>query len=55
MAAPEEMERAGEEALKELAVDFDPAELARIAAWWKKWYAQAGHRRLGRGIVEWWG
>lgn len=55
MATPAEMDANAEEALKDAADTFDPDELAKFAAWWKKWYPRAGHKRLGRGIVEWWG
>ena len=55
MATTAEMNAASEVALKELTDTFDPEELAKFAAWWKKWYPKAGHKRLGRGLVEWWG
>ena len=57
MAEPtkQEMDAAAEEAFKELAATCEPEELAKFAEWWKRWYVKAGHRRLGRGLVEWWG
>ena len=50
-----EMNAKAEEAFQELTATFEAEELAKFAAWGKKWFPQAGHRRLGRGLVEWWG
>lgn len=31
---------------------LDEATVKRIAGWWKDWYRTAGHKRLGRIIVQ---
>ena len=41
--------------LKELKASLTPEQLQgalSIAAWWKKWYMQAGHKRLGRVVAN---
>ena len=30
---------------------ISPDSLGVIASWWKRWYADAGHRRLGRALI----
>lgn len=46
---PEEMDRAAEEAAKELNPNGSAAELA---TWWKKHYTRSGHKRLGRVLLN---
>lgn len=43
----EAMELAEKE-LKELS----PVAISEIGAWWKKHYAQTGHKRLARALLE---
>ena len=41
--------------LNELKKSLTPEQLQGallIAAWWKKWYMQAGHKRLGRVVAN---
>lgn len=45
------MDKAAEEAKKELD-SFPPEHVASVAAWWKRNYTKAGHKRLGRLLVE---
>lgn len=54
MATPvdiEEMERNATLAGKELE-EMPDEEVTRLANWWKKWYRDAGHKRLGRRLLE---
>lgn len=45
------MDEAAEDAKKEL--DSLPKEAVEaLSKWWAKWYATAGHKRLGRVLVE---
>lgn len=45
------MDAAALEAKK--ALDSLPKEAVEaIAAWWAKWYITAGHKRLGRVLIE---
>ena len=46
-----EMDAAAKEAEKDLAT-LDQAAVEVVAAWWSKWYATAGHKRLGRMLVR---
>jgi hypothetical protein len=32
--------------------DLDGKTAADIAIWWKRWFGQAGHKRLGRILVK---
>jgi hypothetical protein len=56
---PEQMDNAGNAAREELqelmdnckVIKSQPA-MADIQDWWKKWYLIAGHRRLGRILME---
>ncbi len=41
----QEMDFAAMDAGKELA-QLDAEAVKALAAWWKKWYMQAGHKRL---------
>ncbi len=53
MATPEEMEAAGQRAAADLAtLRQEHAEaVALLAAWWKRHYLAAGHKRLGRVLL----
>jgi hypothetical protein len=44
------MDMAAEAAQKDLET-LDPEAVKAIAKWWKKWYLQAGHKRLARIIL----
>jgi aryl carrier-like protein len=48
------MDEAAEEALHELVQlqGLDKAQMLLLATWWRKWYTQAGHKRLGRQIMK---
>ena len=50
MATPEEMDAAANEAEEDLNNLPDEA-VGPVAAWWAKWFAKAGHKRLGRILV----
>ncbi len=47
-----EMDKAAEEAAKELRQHFERWSARDVAAWWKTWYGRAGHKRLGRLLVD---
>jgi len=47
-----EMDRAAEEAKIELMANVDHWSARALASWWAKWYLKAGHKRLGRFLVE---
>jgi len=32
--------------------NVDPDALAKVATWWKRWFKKAGHKRLGRILVQ---
>jgi len=61
MAPLEEMAKmnaAADEAKADLAkmIEDDPNLLPtvlKLAAWWKKWFMKAGHKRLGRILTYW--
>jgi hypothetical protein len=41
--------------LKELAKTLTPEQMQGVllmTAWWKKWFMQAGHKRLGRVVAN---
>jgi hypothetical protein len=46
-----EMNQAAVDAQNNL-VNVDPKAVEAVAAWWKKWYLKAGHKRLGRILVK---
>ena len=55
MASEQEMQRmneAAEEARKELVSNLENWAAKDVAVWWKSWYMRAGHKRLGRLLVE---
>ena len=37
--------------LVDVLADVPDEAVAAIAAWWKKWYMTAGHKRLGRLLM----
>ena len=47
---PHAMDMAAEAAQKDLET-LDPEAVKAIAKWWRKWYLQAGHKRLARIIL----
>jgi|HubBroStandDraft_1064217.scaffolds.fasta_scaffold223329_2 hypothetical protein len=47
-----EMDNAAEEAHKELIEHLNEWNARAVANWWAKWYLKAGHKRLGRLLVE---
>ena len=56
MVAPnqdvKEMDLAADEARKELTKHIKGWSALELAAWWKNWYRKAGHKRLGRMLVD---
>jgi len=46
-----DMDAAAEVAARELE-KLDPAAVRAVADWWKAHYLQAGHKRLGRKLLE---
>jgi hypothetical protein len=46
------MDVAAEEAQKELMANLDHWSARALASWWAKWYLKAGHKRLGRLLVD---
>ncbi|MHC4427525.1 MAG: hypothetical protein ACYS0D_02860 [Planctomycetota bacterium] len=57
MVAPKKTEandfdKAAAEARKEIQRHLDGWSARDIANWWKSWYMKAGHKRLGRILVE---
>jgi len=55
IASEQEMKRmneAAEEAREELVSNLETWRARDVAIWWKKWYMRAGHKRLGRMLVE---
>lgn len=47
-----EMDEAAEEAKRELMTNVDHWSARALASWWAKWYLRAGHKRLGRLLLE---
>jgi hypothetical protein len=47
-----EMDHAANEAHEELIEQFDRWTARDVARWWASWYLRAGHKRLGRLLVE---
>lgn len=47
-----EMDAAAEEAKNEIEGWSAAATGAELAAWYARWYLKAGHKRLGRILVE---
>lgn len=50
-ASMNDFDKAAIEAQNDLA-NVDPVHVEAVAAWWKKWYLTAGHKRLGRILVK---
>ena len=48
---PEAMDAAAEEAKHELN-QLNLEAIAEVAKWFKRWYMQAGHKRLGRILIQ---
>jgi len=46
------MDDAAVQARKELVECFNKWNANDVAAWWKSWYMQTGHKRLGRILVD---
>jgi hypothetical protein len=46
------MDEAAAEAQKELMANLDHWSARVLASCWAKWYLKAGHKRLGRLLVE---
>lgn len=51
MATFDEMDQAAEEAAKDLS-SLDPQAVKAVADWWSRHYTSAGHKRLGRQLVN---
>lgn len=49
---PEEMDEAAEQAKQELEQKIQSMTALDLASWWKKHYQKAGHKRLGRVLVN---
>lgn len=53
---PEQMDAAADLAGAELADlsdrTTDQMSLTELANWWKRWYLEAGHKRLGRVLMK---
>ena len=47
-----DMDKAAADARKEIQKHLDGWSARDIATWWKSWYMKAGHKRLGRILVE---
>ncbi len=48
---PKAMDDACHEAVNEITGD-NVHHFAHVAAWWAKWYRRAGHKRLGRALLD---
>ncbi len=48
----QQMDEAAKDARKELVSNLESWSAKEVAGWWKNWYMRAGHRRLGRLLVE---
>ncbi len=47
-----QMDKAAEQAREELMKNFERWSARDLTAWWSTWYMRAGHKRLGRILVE---
>ena len=48
-----EMDNAAADAQNDLTDSDIPGEALRVVAnWWRKWVSKAGHKRLGRVLLE---
>ena len=50
--AAQEMDFAAMDAGAELDSKFDPVAVQQFAAWWKKHYLRAGHKRLAWQLMQ---
>lgn len=48
----EQMDEDALEAREELELHLQAWQATDVAAWWKRWYTRAGHKRLGRILVD---
>lgn len=48
---PTEMDKAATDAENDL-LNYSEEAIDTIADWWGKWYGKAGHKRLGRVLVQ---
>ena len=48
----EAMDKAAKEAQVELLNCYKEWSCKDVAQWWVKWYLKAGHKRLGRSMVQ---
>ena len=51
-AKNDQMDAAAAKARQELVASRDKWSANDVAAWWKSWYMQTGHKRLGRILVD---
>ena len=51
-ATTADMDKAAADARKEIQDKLGAWKARDVAAWWKRWYMKAGHKRLGRILVE---
>lgn len=47
-----EMDAEAVRARGELEQNLDAWSARDVAAWWNRWYLKAGHKRLGRTLVD---
>lgn len=47
-----EMDEEANKARKELEKNIDLWSARALAHWWNRWYLKAGHKRLGRILIE---
>ena len=47
-----EMDHAANDAHEELIRNLDSWSARDVATWWARWYMKAGHKRLGRLLVD---
>jgi hypothetical protein len=47
-----EMDAEALRARKELEQNLDLWSARAVAQWWTRWYLKAGHKRLGRALVD---
>lgn len=53
LRTPEQMDAAADLAEAEVTAGKFPTMSARqVADWWKRWYLEAGHKRLGRVLLK---
>lgn len=46
------MDEAAQRAKQELMKNIGDWGVKKVAEWWSRWYLKAGHKRLGRLMVE---